>query len=1184
MRLKRLTISGFKSFPRRTSITFSQGVSAIVGPNGSGKSNIVDAVRWVLGEQNPRLLRAGSMDDLIYRGNSSKAPRSAFVRLVLENSGKMAPPELESIPEIEIERVLFPSGEAKFRLNRKNCRLKDIRYLFLDTGAGARAYSIIDQGQVGVFVSMSPEERRMIVEEVAGISRYKARRAEASGRLRQTLQNLERLGDIMAEVERQAGSLRRQASRAQRFLRLRKEEEELFLFILKKKWSRVCKSEEELLDTRAVQAREMEDRQVKLSAVEASLDETGLVMEENRQELKAFKEEIGRLESEIEGLSLKLMDKEKELVLCRQTKASLRERLSDSVDRRTDALERLKTLKERMKKLSSALRVKEEEKERLETRLSRHLEDFSRRREDLEHTRDILVGLASEKAVLKSRKASLQDRKSGIGQRLSRLDRQREEADQDLERLGKQEAGLKERLGAVVDKIEQGQERLYSLRKQREEIEVRLSGLSERIGEHASMVDRLRVELETLSKMMSMRDQPGETSKEMLSDLNMDAVRLSDILSVEKGWEDAVETALGASVQGFFLRDKGIEAAPGIICNLRGLREDLGDMALLFPASFADMRVQNSPGLPRGISMLSSRILGDGQVSDTARAILSKWFFAEDLESGLDFMASKVVSTPFFMVTGDGIVITPWNEIRLRPGAGRQKGILWTRARAREISSQLEDMESMLSDLISESEGLETRNKGLLEEIACEERGLARLEKDRDRLESEIKAIHRRRERIRDRVELQDLERGEVREELLHLEKELSAAEEGLSLVLRKEEDVSQRLEKMEEAFRKAEREKQGLRDLLQVLSVEKAGMDAELKGIEGEISRLEDQVERSEDLSVDMQREISILSQREKLLLRQIKDGSRRKQSLADRELGLLKSLREKEDLLEGLRSRRTELEGARKQLAAGLSSVRDKLHETDLELSRLSREREHLEEACSRELRKEIQEEHDFPPGLSGIGVQKADEMLSALREKIERIGPVNLTAIDEFRELEERRSFLKEQEEDLRASMDDIQKAIDRIDRQCKRKFKQALEDINQSLERVFPLLFDGGRAALGLDNPGNILESGVEFLIEIPGKRIKHPNLLSGGEKALSALALIFAIFFIKPAPFCLLDEVDAPLDDANTGRFNRLVRKISLRSQVILVTHNQRVMETADTLYGVTMEEKGVSKLISVSLE
>ncbi|RUM88893.1 MAG: hypothetical protein DSZ23_03980 [Thermodesulfatator sp.] len=535
------------------------------------------------------------------------------------------------------------------------------------------------------------------------------------------------------------------------------------------------------------------------------------------------------------------------------------------------------------------------------------------------------------------------------------------------------------------------------------------------------------------------------------------------------------------------------------------------------------------------------------------------------------------------IITRDALVITYWGEVRFRHEDKKQAGMLWTRARTREVAVLIENMDKDISAIRSTRSQLEKDRSSMLSRITDLKTRLRRLKNQRMEFLSEKQQIEAGIERIQDKMELQEFEREEAGKERTELEQELLIAESELALLVEKEREAEKSLVISEKAFHKIKKKRKKLRDRLQHLSVERAKLDTEINSIGREIKRLREQAERSVDLQEDLEREIATLDQKELEITKEMKKTSRNKQALVDKEAVLLKDLQKQEEMLEQFLSKRAAQEGEKRQLLSRLSEVNNKVQETELELSRVVKEKEHLEEMCLSSFGMEIHGDYEFPTSFQSLAPEEVSELLHETKRKLDRIGPVNLTAIDEYEELKKRLDFLREQEKDLRASVLDIEQAIDRIDRRCRQKFKQAIGDINSSLEKVFPLLFDGGTAALTLDSPGNVLESGVELAIEIPGKRIKNLNLLSGGEKALSALALIFSIFFIKPSPFCLLDEVDAPLDEANTERFNKLVRKISSRSQVVLVTHNQRVMETADTLYGVTMEEKGISKLISVSL-
>ncbi len=1185
MRLKRLTISGFKSFPKRTTISFSQGVCAIVGPNGSGKSNIVDAIRWVLGEQNPRLLRAKSMEDLIYRGNGKKVPRSAYVRLILENDSGLAPPELESVAEIEIERTLFPNGDARFRLNRKNCRLKDIRYLFLDTGAGARAYSIIDQGQVGHFVSMSPEERRLIVEEVAGISRYKARRAEAASRMRQTLQNLERLRDIISEVEKQARSLKRQAKKADRFLKLRQKEEWLSIYVLRIKWERAASKEQELTEAEALKKEEKEALELELHTIDTALYKKDLLIGEHRAAIKDVKAKIEAMEEQIEEASLRLIDKEKELALCSQTIRNLEEKLEDIKRQRRNSEKRLKGKKEEFEALTQASADKKEEKRQLSRKAEERERAFSKAWRQLEDARNRLVDLSSKRALVKSKASSTEERLLGLNNRLQRIEKQRKGWEQDLLRLDLDEKETRLRLSDIEKETLQKKEQITRLDKRVSQINDALSRL--RRDEHTltQEITALRTELSTLKKVQADRTRMPEGLGELLGALQKDGRVLADLIKVEHGWEDVVESALGESLTAVFIPDS-VEME-SFLTLLKKRKDEAAALNFISERltkgaakNLADTKDQTSM---EGLTNLSSMIKGDNLAAEVARARLSFWHFAEGVDVALTVL-KRGVSDNIRIITGDGFILTPWMEVRFGGDIKAQNGILWTRARIEEISQEMASKQEALLGIEKELDKVQREKDLVSGQIMRAERALQGHKKDKEELSSEMAHISSRAEGLRDRLELIEFEQEEVRDEKIEQEKRFEDLIQRVKALEVEEKETADALKEIQESFKVAEQAKKETETLLQRVSVELAKIDTECLGIQNEIKRMEEQIVRSNGLTRDIEAEIGTLSQRKTHLLKEIERASTRKQKMVDEAAGLISRLNELEEALDGLMAERSQREGDKKELLARLKDASLGLHETEMALARLRKEREHLEETCLSNFRRRLSKEQELPQYVMGLTVEEAEDELGAIRQKIERIGPVNLTAISEFEEIEKRREFLKEQEEDLSASLEDIQKAIDRIDQQCRRKFKLAIEEINKSLERVFPLLFEGGCARVNLDNPGKVLESGVEFLIEIPGKRIRHLNLLSGGEKALGALALIFSIFFIKPSPFCLLDEVDAPLDESNTTRFNRLIRRISANSQVILVTHNQRVMETADRLYGVTMEEKGISKLISVELK
>ncbi len=1182
MRLKRLTISGFKSFPKRTSITFSHGVSAIVGPNGSGKSNIVDAIRWVLGEQNPRLLRARSMDDLIYHGHNGKAPGSAWVRLVLDNHEGMAPPELASIPEIEVERILFRNGDAKFRINRKNCRLKAIRYLFLDTGAGARAYSIIDQGQVGHFVGMLPRERREIVEEAAGISRYKARRAEAYSRMSQTSQNLERLGDIILEVEQQARSLKRQANRARRYVKLREDEENLSMFVLKTRWQDACHHEQELLKLQREQAESRQDLDVRHSSLDARLRKTDIQLDETRHAIKELKDKAAEIESRIDRDVVLVVDMEKQFALCQQNVQSLRKKLQEDSERRVGANKRLNNIDIEINEIEAVSQQVDAKEKDIMHKLALEKQAFSDIRYELETAKEAMVDLASSEASLKSKKVSMEERGDLLERRMARIDGEIARASGKLDEMERSLKDVQERIEKFGHRLDKESAAIKLLKHQHEDIRHTLFRMVDQEQKLVAEIAGLKAEQDTLKKVQAA-NQPSMTGiRSILGFSGDDAPMLADRIEVKKGWEEAVEAALSESLKALFMDNTGITARE-IVRRLRESSEKSSMVSILS----AQLMPEETPVIlshaSSGFLPLADFIIGKGNAGSAARQILSGWYFADEIEQVLNFNVSVPGSQRINAITGDGFIVTSWNEIRFNGAAASSNSILWTRSRLLEIQALLSDMEGRLAGLKGRAMQAGTRQAELLSRIKKTESTVKDLQKQRDSLISEQQNIARMIDKLRNRMEVQEFEREDIQAEYHDIMKRLAAVHRQLQEISVKRENAQAGLRETERAFEKVRSYRNQLQQQLQKVSVERARLDTMLKGLQDEKKRILIQLKDAERLAGTVEAEIQKLSEKAEKIRGRIQDIRMKKQLLEKQHAALHSRISQKEEEMEGLMAARTDIEAQIRQLLSQISIASDNLHNTELKLSAIRKEKEHLSGICMNSFRKDIADDVDFPESIRQIGVARAEEMLAEVKEKIKNTGPVNLTAIEEFEEAEKRLKFLKEQEQDLKNSMEDIQKAIDRIDRQCRDRFKNTIEQINSSLGKVFPLLFEGGSARLGLDNPSEILESGVEFFVELPGKRIRTLNLLSGGEKALSALALIFAIFLIKPSPFCLLDEVDASLDDANIGRFSQLIRQIARKSQVILVTHNQNIMATADTLYGVTMEEKGISKLISVSL-
>ena len=1207
MRLKKLVISGFKSFPSRTRIHFVPGVSAIVGPNGCGKSNIADAIRWVLGEQSPGRIRARHMDDLIYRGSDGRKAAFAEVSLLLENDAGMAPPELAELPEIEVKRMIYRSGDTRYLLNGKNCRLKDIHYLFMDTGAGARAYSIIDQGQIGRYVEMGGDERRHMVEEAAGVSRFKARRDDARRRMARAEENLERLDDLILELEKQKRSLARQAAKARRFRKLRRKREELEVALFKKRWD-ACLSAlgglremyvKEAVHITALKAsRAAEDMRLNMAELDEAEAAEGVMkavslFDHVEKRLNAFKQEHEEGERQ---------------------RISAETRIEEFRERVRDAEKRVGEVRERRKEVSSGIEDLEKGYAEINREISVAGQEVSvlrvhvkELREEVEDIKGRVVSAASELARCRSEKKGLEDRMARLESRSRRGREELERLDIRVGEMEREKGDLEERAGVMKEELgamEKGEQALLS----------EIAGLSaalEKLGRKRSGVEAERVRVSTrLSALVEVERKgvgvPGEVRK-ILNGREDVCGLLTDFIEVDPGYERAFEALLGHFInaliipgghEGLLAFTKLHEGEGLSVIPARCSGDCAGDSRVppvkerQTPCSRFVCPDMTGPG-----EGLSGRIRVSVVIED-ALTFLAQVSLCQDMEAALSFFPNtpdgcRPVNQ---VVTEQGDLLAWWGGVVM--GRSRKKGVGGVLERANEIKRlglELESHETRVGELLFKEKGIDERLRGLKENL----KGLFGRKKDKEKsyegLVKRLAAVKPELEGLQSRRSLMEYEVAELEREREELKRALTAASSALESAEAGERGVKALLLDRQDHLKRQEKVLGAGRGKLNRLKTDAAVCKSsledhrrELERIEKALKGLEEDISSREvmekELLLRLEEAVSVVGlaaakvEAQEVALKMARNLAGERKKAGDRARERVVSVKERISTL-GVRMRQHEKEA----------------HRLELEISKLEKDARFLSRGLFERYRKDIREVSLSPDLEAAFDEERVIKEIEGLSGAIEKTGPVNLAAEGEFDEVAGRLSFLGEQKADLLASISDLREAIDRLGNQSSRRFSKALGEINESLARVFPLLFEGGSARLELERNREVAaeedegqdaaerEAGVDFLIQLPGKKIQNLNLLSGGEKTMAAIALIFAMYFIKPSPFCLLDEVDAPLDEANTVRFSRLIEEVAEISQVILITHNHVVMEMADTLYGVTMEKKGVSRLVAVNL-
>jgi len=1170
MRIKRLDILGFKSFVEKTSFDFPGGIVGIVGPNGCGKSNVVDAIRWVLGEQNAKNLRGRMMEDVIFGGSESRKPHGmAEVSLTFSNDDGLAPPQYREYAEIMVTRRLFRNGESEYLINKTPCRLLDITELVMDTGVGARAYSIIEQGKIGLILNAKPEERRTLIEEAAGVTKFKNRKKTALRKIDATRQNLTRLGDIVSEVRRQMNSLKRQAQRAERFKELREEARGIELHFARRRYLELTEESRSLSETERATQQALDGSSASLEASELRLEEARLQQAGREKELSMAQERLYGLSSQIQGVEGRIEFGEKELVsLDRQDERMAEERLE--ISRRLEDLAREEIgLRESHQGLGSDL-VREEQRLREDEELLRgHGEEEQRTAQQLEESRRDLYALLTDITRLGSLQEEAQRRLEQLSERFARNSSEAVSFRGELEEVTNKVLGLEAALSEF-------KERRENLRQRREEQRSSLEQLRQAVEDNENLLlvrreelNRMRSRLESLQQLERNLEGYGSGVRTLLKD---DGFRGSfgkmaaDLFEAPQELERAVEAVLEEGLQALVT-----EGNTPVLEALAFLQREGGRCSFLLPG-FAG----GTPPPPAGAEPLVAKLQVRVGAEALVENLLGHVFVVDHIEPYLSGFGAGVT-----LVSPDGVVLTGRGCLTGGGSPDQGHGLLHQKREIKELTEQVELVRLQVEELQRQRDDLRARLAAT--EVALQETDAALHRKELKVVDNEkdLERLIQEQERFTERLEVLSLEEDQLHEEQLALERQLGDAQSGYHLQLGKRQELEQLVASLQERLQQQRAELEHLRERVTGLKVTVASIR---EREEGSRQGLEQLLQRREELQG-----------RSALLVGRVEEGGEERERLKQEgqrlrsELEVLFRRREEDKagfdkLKDAFEVRGVEIDRQEEQLKGlrrGNSELRERLASLQMKGRELALEVEHLRENILERYRvelAELEEEagEDFDDAV-------AEKRLEQLRRQIDMIGEVNLTAIEEYQELEERHTFLTTQQEDLRQSLEDLQKAIAKINRTTRQRFSETFEQVNENFREIFPRLFRGGRARLILTDEQDMLETGIDIEVQPPGKKLQNVTLLSGGEKALTAVALIFAIFLLKPTPFCLLDEVDAPLDDANISRFNDMVMEMGKTSQFILITHNKRTMEMAETLYGVTMEEPGVSRIVSVRM-
>ncbi|MFE5428015.1 chromosome segregation protein SMC [Peribacillus simplex] len=1179
MFLKRLDVVGFKSFAEKISIDFVPGVTAVVGPNGSGKSNVTDAVRWVLGEQSAKSLRGAKMEDIIFSGSDTrKALNFAEVSLTLDNETNSLPIDFH---EVSVTRRVYRSGESEFFINNQGCRLKDIIDLFMDSGLGREAFSIISQGKVEEILSSKAEERRVIFEEAAGVLKYKTRKRKAESKLTETQDNLNRVHDILHELEGQVEPLKIQSSLAKEFLAKKEELEQIEVALtvfeieeLYEKWEKLSRELEKHNEMEQQMAGQLHDREA---------------------HLKKQRDSLATLETSINGLQEILLNASEELEKLEGRKEVLKERKKNAAQNKSQlekaivegeaTVERLALQKERETEILNALNL---EVKGISETLHEKQKSLGLFNSDIEA---MIEAKKSDYIEWLNKQASAKNEKQYLLQQLTQQEHKNAKLDMENEKF------LTERMDITAKKMEYSQ-LMENMTKQLEEHVTYFRNQQNKLN---AAKDTYQKQETTLYKAYQFLQQ-AKSRKELLEEMEDDYAgffqgvkevlkaketlrgiegAVAELIKVPKEYETAIETALGGAMQHVVVeREEHAREAISFLKKNRYGRATFLPLSVIKAREISANQLSMLKSHSAFVGTGSSLIQYDDRHAAIAENLLGTVMITTDLKGANDL--AKMMQHRFRFVTLEGDIVNPGGS--MTGGALKQKT---TSLLSRK--TELEELHQKLAAMEAKTNQLEKQVKQLKVDVGVQEQTLEQTRKTGERLrlqeqtlKGELREVELQERNVNERLHLYDLDKNSYLEE---------------------QQQKTARLEELEELLESCKTEIEGLDRLISEMTEQKQSQQSSKESLAEETNelrvmlaskrgQLQNQKEKMERIESDLSKETSRLAENKDdlgLLTNEMTDSSSGEESLEDM---AQQKLLDKNGAIEGIAIKKQEknelltevetLELSLKEENRLYRGIVEVIKDEEVKLTRLDVELENRLDHLREEYTLSFEGAKEQYPLM--MPAEEAQKRVKLIKLAIEELGTVNLGAIDEYARVAERYEFLLSQKEDLQQAKDTLFQVIDEMDDEMKRRFADTFYSIREEFEQVFKALFGGGRAELKLTNPDDLLNTGVDIIAQPPGKKLQNLSLLSGGERALTAIALLFSILKVRPVPFCILDEVEAALDEANVVRFSQFLRKFSRETQFIVITHRKGTMEEADVLYGITMQESGVSKLVSVRME
>lgn len=1182
MYLKRLEMYGFKSFADKTVLDFMPGITTVIGPNGSGKSNISDCIRWVLGEQSLKSLRGAKSEDIIFAGTQNrKSLGYAEASIVIDNSDSKLPIEFN---EVTVTRRIYRSGETGYFINKAPCRLKDILELFMDTGIGKDGYSIIGQGKIDEILSNKSEERRHIFEEAAGIVKYRTRKVESEKKLEQTKLNLLRINDIIAEIEGNIGPLKVQSEKAKKFLNLREElkniEVGLFLY-------------------------NIEDYKKKIEEIKENLDifETQKVKEEEKiNNIKLQKEElkiqIDKLIEEIEEtqkLSFEEANRKEEYN--GEIKVS-KERIQNNESNYNRFAEEIEEILKRNTELESEKNQKLERKNNLFLNKDRFVKELEEKEQELEkHSKT----LSDKELEIENKKSIVQKNIDDKYEIISEINTEKA----NIENLNKKENSLKDDIQSAISELDENRNKKSDMSREFYEVEKNRNDINKSIEEMKTIKDECTNKIKEFEEKINFllseyrikeskhrflveteKEKEGYTKsvKSLLEDAEKNSNLksgmygiLANLISVDKKYELAIEMCLGGAIQNIVTDTE--EEAKKLVNYLRD--NNLGRASFLPISAVKGQKITkiNEKGISGIIGIASDLVDSDKKFEGIILNLLGRTVVVEDIDSAVKL--AKQNSYSFRIVTLKGDIINPSGAISGGSVAKKTVSLLGREKEIKSLEKELKDINAKIEKMQEEKQEYENSIKETLNKFEEKQKEAQELEiiyatekQKQENIDLEILKLEAKLEKIRKDLK----ENTEEREQRIKKKEELDSKVKNI-------ETENLELNKIIEEFTVANKDNQKYIDDLNFditnLKISVSSFDESENSINEMMERIELDINNN-NTSIENKKKI-----REDILLEN-QNLENKILEIQNKIVELEKNVSESSGKIEKLKEEKTLKTDRQEKMEQELTDENEILEEVKNQISKIDLKKSKIELELNQVINK-MWEEYELTPN-NTENIEKIEnpaevqKNVNKIRTEIKELGSINVDSIKEYKEIKERYDFMSEQRLDLENASNKLRKIINEMTETMKKQFAEQFKVINKNFGEVFVELFGGGKAELKLVDEENILESGIEIEVQPPGKKLQNMMLLSGGEKAFTAIALLFAILKINPAPFCVLDEIEAALDDVNVYRFAEYLKKFTKDTQFLVITHRKGTMEAADTVYGITMEEKGISKLLSMKLK